>query len=156
MEGQAMRKFVATAAVAASAAATIALTPLAAHANPPGAEIRTGCVNGITGYYVDPDTSVHSFELVPGTSWPIDAGTTATGVYSFFINQPAALESYGPSLDNDRGFEFETQRVEKAVVNMHTGAQHVYFNDKANGFSFNAPIGSDTFSIFYQCGSGRS
>ncbi|HEY1841976.1 MAG TPA: hypothetical protein VGG53_17460 [Mycobacterium sp.] len=151
-----MRKFVATAAIAASAAATIALTPLAAHASfisDGGAEIRTGCGHGVTGYYTDPSGSTHGFETVPGTSYPI---TSAPGIWTFTVNQPDALESYGPSLDNEKSFEFETQRVEKAVVNTEGGAEHIFFNDKANGFAFNLPVGIPVFSVYYQCGTGRS
>jgi len=158
-----MRKFVATAAVAASAAATIAMTPLAAHSAdvPPNSEIRTGCQNGVTGWYTNPSGNSHGFELVPGTQWKITDGDSDTdaGLWQFFINQPNSLEAYGPALGADRSFEFAHQRVEKAVVNVSSGAEHIYFNDRANAFQFNVPkMGEEhgAFSVYYQCGIGKS
>lgn len=151
-----MRKFVATAAIAASAAATIAMTPIAAHSAdlPPNSEIRTGCQNGVSGYYIDPDGRAHGFELVPGTQWKI--ADNDPGVYQFFISQPEALESYGPALGADKSFPFEVQRVEKAIVRTEGGGVHIYFNDKANAFQFNLPVGIPSFSVYYQCGIGKS
>jgi hypothetical protein len=153
-----MRKFVASAAIAASAAAIITMTPFAAHAALPGdgGEIRTGCPNGITGYYTATSLShPEPFSLVAGSEWGIP--TPPPGIYTFTINQPGALESYGPALDSDKSFGFETQRVEKAVVNQAGGSEQVFFNDKANNFSFNLSPGlPGTFSVFYQCGAGRS
>ncbi len=151
-----MRKFVATAAVAASAAATLAMTPLAAHAALPGdgAEIRTGCQNGLTGYYVEPGGStVHGFEVVPGSEWSIP--DAAPGIWQFFVNKPESLEAYGPALGSDKSAPWATQRVEKAVVNLEGGSEHIFFNDTANGFQFNVPVGIPTFSVYYQCGIGK-
>jgi hypothetical protein len=149
-----MRKFVATAAVAASAAATIALTPLAAHAALPGdgSEIRTGCQNGITGFYSPPSGHTVAFTLVPGSEWAIPA---ERGVYTFVINKPDSLEAYGPALGSDKAAPWATQRVEKAVVNQVGGGEHIFFNDTANNFSFNNPTGDENFNVFYQCGIGK-
>ncbi len=159
-----MRKFVATAAVAASAAATVVLSPLAAHAAGPfgiaHGEIRTNCHNGVTGYYVAPSADVTEFALVPGSEQdthlggaaPVDFGS-GPGVWSFNINQPAGQETYGPGTSQDQSFPGMVQRVEKAVVTLDGGRQMVLFNDKANSFSFNAV---SAFHVFYECGAGRS
>ncbi|HEX3829619.1 MAG TPA: hypothetical protein VHV82_20355 [Sporichthyaceae bacterium] len=151
-----MRKFVATAAVAASAAATVALTPLAAHAsfgpNSGNSEIRTGCQNGVTGWYTPPSGHAVAFELVPGTSFPVEQDR---GIWSFTINKPDSLEAYGPALGSDKSAPWATQRVEKAIVNLDGGAEHIFFNDTANSFSFNVPTGNEIFSVYYQCGIGK-
>jgi hypothetical protein len=85
----------------------------------------------------------------------VDASAGGPGVYTFTINQPEALEAYGPALGADKGAPWATQRVEKAVVNLIGGDEHVFFNDKANSFSFNVPVGREIFSVYYQCGIGK-
>ena len=168
-----MRKFVAPAAIAASAAATLVLSPVAAHAAQPfQGEIRTGCQNGVTGYFIDPAGGATPFSLVPGTSFTIadppanpPVGTNPyAGQWQFYINQPPANESYGPALGSDRSGGWETQRVEKAVVTLDDGRTMIFHNDKANGFAFHnapgvTPVTPDAFGVpfhvYYQCGIGN-
>jgi hypothetical protein len=164
-----MRKFVATAAVAASAAATIALTPLAAHATlPPDSEIRTDCAAGITGELINPAGFAIPFSLVPGTMFDVNdngAGGTAMipGEWEAIITQPGELEAYGPGLNEEKSFEFAHQRVSVARYVNEAGAQETWWNDRANDFRFFvAPTGVTTgvttvpFNLFYSCLGGRA
>lgn len=136
---------------------TLRATPTGAHLHSAGPSRRptfgaVSCANGVTGYWIDPNNnSTHDFALVPGSE--IDVPTNGPGVWQFFINQPNALEAKGPALDSDRSFEFAVQRVNEAVVNTDGGRQSIYWNDKANAFSFHAV--SD-FHLYYLCGNGRS
>jgi hypothetical protein len=149
-----MRKFVAIAAIAASAAATVVASPLAAHAAGPfGAghgEIRTNCQNGVTGFYNVNGGSPTEFGLVPGSEQDFAGGP---GVWNFTVNQPAGQETYGPGLGQDQSFPGMVQRVDKVVVTLDGGRQMVFFNDKANSITFNAVSAAH---VFYNCGFGRS
>ncbi len=154
-----MKKSVATALVTGCAAILGAITPLPANAvksipTPDMGEVLTGCDNGTSGYVMNPDNTTRSFETVPGTQYPI--ANHGAGVYRFFTNQPDALPAYGPGMGADRSAPWATEGANGATVNLDNGASMRFFNDRANGFQFNVPVGVNHFDVYYKCGNGRS